>query len=86
MEAIQPPKDAAAASTSANTQPPGQTEQHTNNVSQIADEHLPDDPSLVADEHQLRGVNGRGADAPSLLVNPQATEDLTVVDDVQIQG
>ena len=85
MEAIQPPTDAA--STSENTQPPsGQTEQHTNNASQVADEHLPDDPSLVADVHQSRGVNGRGADVPSLSVNPQATEDLAETDGVQIQG
>ena len=84
MEVIQSPTDAA--SNSENTQPPaGQMEQHTNNVSQVADEHLPDDPSLVADVHQSRGVNGRGADVPSLLVNPQATEDLAEVDGIQIQ-
>ena len=85
MEAIQPPTDVA--STSENTQPPaGQMEQHLNNVSQVADEHLPDNPSLVADVHQSRGVNQWGADVPSLPVNPQATEDLVEVDGIQIQG
>ena len=56
VEAIQPPTDAT--SSSENTQPPGQTDQHTNNVNQVADEHLHDEPLLVADVHQSRGVNG----------------------------
>ena len=80
MEAIQPPTDVAS-----NLQPPsGQTEQHTNNVSQVANEHLPDDPSQVTDVHQSRGVNRQGADVPSLPVSPQVTEDLAEVDGVQI--
>ena len=56
MEAIQPPTDAT--SNSENTQPPGQTDQHINNVNQGADEHLRDETSLVANVHQSRGVNG----------------------------
>ena len=84
MEAIQPPTDAT--SNSENTQPPGQMDQHTNNVSQVADEHLRDEPSLVADVHQSRGVNGRGAGVPSSSVNPPATEDLDKVDGTQPQG
>ena len=83
MEAIQPPTDAT--SNSKNTQPPGQTDQHTNNVNQVADEHLRDEPSLVADVHQSRGVNGRGAGVPSSSVNPPATEDLDEVDGTQPQ-
>ena len=55
MEAIQPPTDAA--SNSENTYPRGQKDQHTDNVSQVADEHLCDNPSLVANLYQLRGVN-----------------------------
>ena len=46
MEAILPPTDAA--SNSENTQPPGQTDQHTNNVNQVANKHLRDEPLLVA--------------------------------------
>ena len=59
MEAIQPPTDAASNSenTEENTQPPGQMDQHTNNVNQVADEHLHDKPSLVANVYQSRGVN-----------------------------
>ena len=56
MEAIQLPTDTT--SNSENTQPPGQTDQHTNNVNQVADEHLHDKHSLVADVHQSRVVNG----------------------------
>ena len=84
MEAIQPPTDAA--SNSENTQPPGQTDQHTNNVNQVADEHLCDELSLVADVHQSRVVNRRGADVPSSSVNPPATKDLDEVDGTQPQG
>ena len=88
MEAIQPPTDAASNSenTKENTQPPGQTDQHTNNVNQVADEHLRDKPSLVADVHQSKGVNGWGANVSSSLVNPPVTEDLDEVDGTQPQG
>ena len=55
MEAIQPPTDAA--SNSGNMQPRGQKDQHTDNVSQVADEHLCDNPSLVANLYQSRGIN-----------------------------
>ena len=84
MEAIQPPTDAA--SNSENTQPPGQTDQHTNNVNQVADEHLRDEPLLVANVHHSREVNGQEADVPSSLVNPQVTEDLDEMDGIQPQG
>ena len=58
-EAIQPPTDTASNSENTkNMQPPGQKDQHTNNVNQVADEQLCDKPSLVADVHQSRGVNG----------------------------
>ena len=88
MEAIQPPTDIASNSenTKENTQPPGQMDQHTNNVNQVTDEHLLDEPSLVADVHQSRGVNGQGANVPLLSVNPPVTEDLDEVDGTQPQG
>ena len=84
METIQPPTNAT--SNSENTQSPGQMDQHTNNVNQVADEHPRDEHSLVADVHQSRGVNRLGAGVPSSSVNPLATEDLDEVDGTQPQG
>ena len=43
------------------------------NTSSVADAHHSENSSLVANEHQSRGINGREANVLPLTVNPPAT-------------
>ena len=69
MEAIQQPNTSREAN--AATEPPGQEQQPSAaNVSREAHEPRTKNASLVADEHQSRGVNGWEADVHPSTVNP----------------
>ena len=76
MEAMQPVASGSRGNTDHSSELAAEDPPVTgDNTSSVADVHRSDDSSMVADEHQSRGINRREADVLPLSVNPLAANE-----------